>query len=175
MGIQASDSPSEVTLRKLEPSDRITDSVLRRMGEIASQLEAQHRRLDPFFAQVATALAKGRSHDAQTAAFQLEGALGAHFLYEEEAVFPSIRCAFPEMGDELDALCDEHVQARAKIQAAITNILESQLERARDSFVACAIFLTLHEGRELALISEACESASSCRNSGEVDLPTIST
>lgn len=175
MDINANGTPRAVSREKLELSDQITDCTLGRMETIARQLETQHQRLDPFFARVGTALAQGRSREAQTAAFQLQGVLDVHFLFEEKTLFPAVRSVFPETGDELDALCAEHKQARAGIQRAIDDILESQLETARDAFTGCALFISRHERREVALVSEAVRSANSWRNNGAVDPETDST
>jgi hypothetical protein len=155
--------------QRLEPCYRDTTHALRQLGTIARQLERQHRRLDPFFAQAATAFAKGVGHDAQTAAFQLEGVLDVHFLFEEKTVFPAIRSVFPDTGDELDTLCKEHTQARARLQAAVTEVLDFQFERAKDALADCTIFMEHHERRELALVNKALESARALLNSETID------
>jgi hypothetical protein len=175
VSVNPEDGTPVATQRKLKPSHQNVDHALVQLASIARQLETQHRRLDPFFAHVATAFAKGELHDAQTAIFQLEGVLDVHFLFEEKTLFPAIRSAFPETGDELAILCGEHAQARANLRVAVAETLESQLGRAGDALVKCTLFMERHERRELALVNNAFKSALSLLNLEHIKPLTDST
>jgi hemerythrin superfamily protein len=119
----------------------------------ANQIQAQHRRLEPLFEDLSNALAGGSSRDAQTAAFRLDGAVKAHFLLEEEVVFPAIRGLRPEHQAELEALSDDHQGLGAGLQTVIDQILKGQLDLAAESLESCRLAIKGHEGREEAFLS----------------------
>jgi hypothetical protein len=125
------------------------EAILRdRLRRAADQIQAQHRRLEPLVDDLSRALANQACREAQTAAFRFEGALKAHFLLEEEIVFPAIRGFCPQSTAELETFTGDHRRIGAGIQAVIGWILESRLEHAAKSLESCWHVIQDHEGRE---------------------------
>jgi hypothetical protein len=119
----------------------------------SDQIQAQHRRLEPLFEDLSSALAGGSSRDAQTAAFRLDGAVKAHFLLEEEVVFPAIRGLRPEHQIELEVLVGDHQGLGVGLQTVIDQILKGQLDLAARSLESCRLAIKDHEVREEAFLS----------------------
>ena len=119
----------------------------------SDQIQAQHRRLEPLFEDLSSALAGGSSRDAQTAAFRLDGAVKAHFLLEEEVVFPAIRGLRPKHQVELEVLVGDHQGLGVGLQAVIDQIIKGQLDLAAQSLESCRLAIKDHEGREEAFLS----------------------
>ncbi len=124
-----------------------------RLKRTASQIQIQHRRLEPLFEELSSALASGSSRDAQTAAFQLDGAIRAHFLLEEKIVFPAIRGLRSQDDTELEALAKDHRGLGVELQAVIDLILEAQLDLAAQSLEKCWLAIKDHETREEAFLN----------------------
>ena len=123
-----------------------------RLKRDANQVQAQHRRLVPIFEALSCALASGASRDAQTAVFRLEGAVKAHFLLEEEIVFPVICGLYPQYRAELEALVEEHRGLGAGLQTVIDQVLEAQHQLAARSLESFRLVVKDHEYREEALL-----------------------
>ncbi|MBW2541396.1 MAG: hemerythrin domain-containing protein [Deltaproteobacteria bacterium] len=119
----------------------------------SDQIQAQHRRLEPLFEDLSRALAGGSSRDAQTAAFRLDGAVKAHFLLEEEVVFPAIRGLRPEHQAELETLVGDHEGLGVGLQTVIDQILKAQFDLASQSLESCRLAIRKHEMREEAFLS----------------------
>ncbi len=134
-----------------------------RLKRTAGQIEAQHRRLEPLFEDLSSALASGTSRDAQTAAFRLDGAIRAHFLLEEKIIFPAIRGLCSQNDTELEALAKDHRGLGVALQAVIDQILEAQLDLAAQSLEKCWLAIRDHETREEAFLNTL-DSAASERN-----------
>jgi len=118
----------------------------------SDQIQAQHRRLEPLFEDLSSVLEGGSSRDAQTAAFRLDGAVKAHFLLEEEVVFPAIRGLRPQHQIELEALAGDHQSLGAGLQTVIDQILKGQLDLAAASLESCRLAMRDHELREEAFL-----------------------
>ncbi len=118
----------------------------------SDQIQAQHRRLEPLFEDLGSVLEGGSSRDAQTAAFRLDGAVKAHFLLEEEVVFPAIRGLRPQHQVELEALAADHQSLGAGLQTVIDQILKGQLDLAAASLESCRLAMKDHENREEAFL-----------------------
>ena len=119
-----------------------------RLKRAADQIQAQHRRLEPLFEDLSSALASGASRNAQTAAFRLDGAVKAHFLLEEKIVFPAIRGFCPQHHAELEALIEDHHGINVGLQTVIDQILRKQLHLAARSLESCWLAVKDHECRE---------------------------
>ncbi|HXV37293.1 MAG TPA: hemerythrin domain-containing protein [Myxococcota bacterium] len=122
------------------------------MKHVAEQIQAQHRRLAPLAEELGRAIASRLPRDAQTAAFRFEGALRAHFLLEQEVVFPAIRGCFPLPEPEIDRFADDHRRIDATLRALIEHVLECELELADRCLEACWLAIRDHERREEALL-----------------------
>ena len=119
----------------------------------SDQIQAQHRRLEPLFEDLSSTLAGGSSRDAQTAAFRLDGAVKAHFLLEEQVVFPAIRGLRPEHQIELEVLVGDHQGLGVGLQTVIDQILKGQLDLAAQSLESCRLAIKDHEIREEAFLN----------------------
>jgi hypothetical protein len=123
-----------------------------RLRRAAEQIQAQHRRLAPLVEELGRAIASRLPRDAQTAAFRFEGALRAHFLLEQEIVFPAIRSCFLLPQPEIDRFADDHRRIDAALRALIERVLERELELADRCLEACWLAIRDHERREEALL-----------------------
>ena len=132
------------------------------MKRAADQFHAQHERLVPLLEGLSAALADQSSRDAQTAAFRLEGAFRAHFLVEEELIFPAIRRLRAQLNAEITALVQDHRELRGGLRALIDQVLRSRLDLAAKSFDAFSLALADHEQREESLV-EVLDAAWSLR------------
>jgi hypothetical protein len=126
----------------------------------SDQIHAQHRRLEPLFEDLSDALAGGSSRDAQTAAFRLDGAVKAHFLLEEEVIFPAIRGLRPQHQAELEVLAADHQGLGVGLQTVIDQILKGQLDLAGRSLESCRLAVKDHEVREEAFLGSLDSAAS---------------
>jgi len=124
-----------------------------RLKRTAGQIQVQHRRLEPLFEDLSSALASGISRDAQTAAFRLDGAIRAHFLLEEKIVFPAIRGLCSQNDTELEALAEDHRGLGVELQAVVEQILEARLDLATQSLEKCWLAIRDHEFREEAFLN----------------------
>jgi hypothetical protein len=124
-----------------------------RVSRAARQIQTQHERLRPIFSELGRALSRNAWLEAQTEIFRLEGALQAHFLLEENVVFPALRGLHPECSAELLDLEREHVRVRREIRRIVVEILDKDLARAAESLSACVDVITEHERREQDLLS----------------------
>ncbi|MFQ5415491.1 MAG: hemerythrin domain-containing protein [Myxococcota bacterium] len=124
-----------------------------RVSRAARQVQAQHERLRPIFADLGLALSRDRGRQAQTEVFRLEGALQAHFMLEEQVVFPALRGMQPEYANELQDLEQDHVRIRREIRLIVEQILDSDLALAAKTLEACVTFLAQHERREQLLLT----------------------
>jgi len=124
-----------------------------RLKRASSQLQAQHRRLEPLFEDLSGALARGTGRDAQTAAFRLDGAIRAHFLLEEKIIFPAIHELCSQSDTELESLTRDHRGLGMALQAVIDEILEAQFDLAAQSLDKCWLAIKDHEYREEAFLN----------------------
>ncbi len=136
-----------------------TAGIRSRLQRAVGQIEAQHERLAPIFNDLSRALARGAALDAQTAVFELKGAMQAHFLLEEQILFPALRGLYPERLRELDSLEEDHERLRTALRATTAQILASQLELAGETLASCMTSLVAHERREGAFVRVVAEIA----------------
>ncbi len=129
------------------------DELRARLKRAAAQIQTQHRRLEPLFEELSSALASGINREAQTAAFRLDGAIKAHFLLEEKIIFPAIRGLPLRDEDELEALADDHRGLGRALQTVIDQILDARFELAAQSLEKCWLAVRDHEHREEAFLN----------------------
>ncbi len=128
-----------------------------RIRRTARLVGGQHERLAPIFAELNTAVARGDTREAETAAFRLEGAMRAHFLLEEQIFFPALQGLYPDREPELRMLMEDHELLRAQLRALIDRILASQLQLAAKSIADCSAALRKHEAREELFVKALAE------------------
>jgi hemerythrin superfamily protein len=129
-----------------------------RLKRAVDQIQSQHRLLEPLFEKLSSSLASGISRDAQTAAFQLDGAIKSHFQLEEKIVFPTFRGLRARNDTELEALIEDHRSLGREIQSLIDQILESKLDLAVQHLEKFWLAVKDHEYREEAFLSSALDS-----------------
>lgn len=129
-----------------------------RLRRAANQIHGQHELLRPIFSELANAISSQLSREAQTAAFRLDGGMRAHFLLEEEVVFPALRGMCPEREDELIALIEEHSRFLVDLDALVARILDRDLAAAERCLSVCSKFIAEHELREEAVIQGIIQS-----------------
>ena len=125
------------------------------MRRAANQIRDQHERMSPLFAQLSTLLVVGNVRDAQTAGFRLQGALHAHFLLEEQIVFPMLSALSPDRSRELATLLDDHASLESDFAVLTALISAGTLVPARESLSAFTFVLVAHESREENLLRAA--------------------
>ena len=131
-----------------------------RVRRAANQIREQHERISPLFAHLHTVLIEGNLRDAQTTAFRLQGALRAHFLLEEQIVFPVLRALCPDRASELEDLAGDHTSLESDFALLIDFILATTLQTAREALSTFTFVLVEHEKREEVLFNDAIETES---------------
>ena len=138
------------------PMDAYDVELRDRLKRTAGQIEMQHRRLEPLFEDLSSALASGISRDAQTAAFRLDGAIRAHFLLEEKIIFPAIRGLCSQNHTELEAFAKDHRQSGCwSFKPSSTRSSKAQLDLAAQSLESCRLAIKDHEGARRGLFAAA--------------------
>jgi iron-sulfur cluster repair protein YtfE (RIC family) len=132
----------------------------RRVRRAANQIREQHERISPLFAHLDAVLIEGNLRDAQTTAFRLQGALRAHFLLEEQIVFPVLSALCPDRADELGPLEEDHTSLESDFAALIDLILATALQTAGEALHTFTLVLLEHESREEILLNDAIETES---------------
>jgi hypothetical protein len=145
-----------------DPMDAYEVELRDRLNRAAGQIQVQHRRLEPLFEDLSSALASGTSRDAQTAAFRLDGAIRAHFLLEEKIIFPAIRGLCSQNDTDLEALAKDHHSLGVELQAVIDQTLEAQFDLAAQSLEKCWLAIKGHEDREEAFLNTLDSAPSEC-------------
>ncbi len=130
----------------------------RRIRRAANQIREQHERIAPLFVELNAMLTESRHRDAQTTAFRLQGALRAHFLLEEQIVFPSLRALRPNSAVEYVTLLEDHVSLEASFSELIDQILSATTQTATESLRTLTAAIVVHERREESLLQAATES-----------------
>ena len=102
-------------------------SLTRRRAGILSQ----HRQLDVFVRETSDALRRNCQRDCETAIYQLEGALNAHFAVEEGVIFPTLLGLRPDLSDWVAESEREHEGLRQQLDRLSRVIIASDLSTAR--------------------------------------------
>jgi iron-sulfur cluster repair protein YtfE (RIC family) len=110
----------------------------------------QHRQLDVFVHKVSQAL-----RDCETAVYQLQGALNAHFAVEEQIVFPALRGLDSELADEVSALERDHERLREDVDRLALAIVAPDITTARRALEEFDAALSAHERLEERILENA--------------------
>lgn len=127
----------------------------RRVEREATGIEHQHQLLAQLIRDLDRALDQGRRERGQQAVSRLRSALRAHFLLEEDVVFPAFRGLHPEREAEIDALSEEHRSLWADLEGLEFSVEGADLAEAARQFAALRRALADHEAREEALLAES--------------------
>jgi hypothetical protein len=92
---------------------------------------SQHRKLDAFVREVSHALRGGQERECETAVYQLQGALNAHFAVEEGAIFPALLGLRPDLSDWVADSEGEHRRLRRQLDRLSRAIIDADLPTAR--------------------------------------------
>jgi iron-sulfur cluster repair protein YtfE (RIC family) len=118
-------------------------------------IASQHRQLDVFVHEVSQALRRGQRRDCETAVFQLQGALNAHFAVEEKVVFPALHGLHPEHADKLLALERDHERLREDVDRLALAIVASDMTTAQKVLEDFDAALRAHERSEERILENA--------------------
>jgi hemerythrin len=128
----------------------------KRVEHEATSIRHQHRLLGELIGELSSALDGGQRTRGRQIVARLRSALRAHFLLEEDVVFPAFRGLHPEEGSAIDSLTDGHRSLWEKLER-----LERSVEQGADLEEAARLFSTLrgalsaHETAEEALLAES--------------------
>jgi iron-sulfur cluster repair protein YtfE (RIC family) len=135
--------------------DRNQPGLRIRLARQGTGIASQHRQLDAFVREVSQALLRGQRRDCETAVFQLQGALNAHFSVEEKVVFPALHGLHSELGDELLALERDHERLREDVDRLALAIVASDMTTAQKALKEFAEALGAHESAEELILENA--------------------
>ncbi len=126
-----------------------------RLARQGTGITSQHRQLDAFVREVSQALRRGQRRDCETAVFQLQGALNAHFAVEEKVVFPALHGLHSELGDKLKALERDHERLREDVDRLALAIVASDMTTAQKALEEFGAALRAHERAEERILENA--------------------
>lgn len=127
----------------------------KRVEHEATGIRHQHRLLGQLIGELSGALDGGQRTRSRQIVSRLRSALRAHFLLEEDVVFPAFRGLHPEEGTAIDSLTDGHRTLWEKLER-----LELSVEQGPDLKEAARLFavlreaLSAHETAEETLLAE---------------------
>ena len=124
-----------------------------RLALETKRISSQHRQLDALYELVVDAVNHRLGAAARSAFERFHDALDAHLSLEEELYFPALNGMRPELREELDGLCEEHVTLREKLDAIAHVLQEYPLEESVPLLEDMANTIANHEGREELLLS----------------------
>jgi iron-sulfur cluster repair protein YtfE (RIC family) len=127
----------------------------KRIEHEATGIRHQHRLLAQLIRDLSAALDDGVQARGQQLVSRLRSALRAHFLLEEDVVFPAFRGLHPEHGTAIDSLTDGHRDLWEELERVELSLEGADLEQAARLFAALRDALAAHEAAEEALLSEA--------------------
>ena len=90
-------------------------------------------------------LGRGQRRDCETAVYQLQGALNAHFVVEEQIVFPALHGLRSELADEILALERDHQRLRENVDRLALAIVASDITTAKRDLEEFDAALSAHE------------------------------
>jgi hemerythrin superfamily protein len=125
----------------------------KRIDHEATGIAHQHRLLRELFDELAKALDDGSRPRCQKLVSRLRSAVRAHFLLEEDVVFPALRGLRPEVGPQVEALSDGHEQLWSELERLESSMEEANLDETATQFASLRQNLGSHEAAEEALLS----------------------
>jgi hemerythrin len=127
----------------------------KRIEHEATGIRHQHRLLGQLIRELSGLLDAGRRDRSQQVLSQLRSALRAHFVLEEDVVFPAFRGLHPEHEAALDSLTEAHRSLWGELERLESSLEGAELEQAARLFAALRKGLAAHEADEEGLLSEA--------------------
>jgi iron-sulfur cluster repair protein YtfE (RIC family) len=127
----------------------------KRVEHEATGISHQHRMLAQLIRELASALDEGVQARSQQVFARLRSALRAHFLLEEDVVFPAFRGLHPEHEAAIESLTDGHRKLWTELERLEFSLDGADLGEAGRLFAALREALAAHEAVEEALLSEA--------------------
>jgi len=120
----------------------------KRLSRQRSGIASQHRQLDVFVRKISQALRQGQRRDCETAVYQLQGALNAHFVVEEQIVFPALHGLNSKLADQIVALERDHERLRENVDRLALAIVASDITTAQRNLEEFDTALSAHERSE---------------------------
>jgi iron-sulfur cluster repair protein YtfE (RIC family) len=128
--------------------NRDEPGLLKRLERQRTGIASQHRQLDIFVRKISQALQQGQRRDCETAVYQLQGALNAHFAVEEQIVFPALHGLNSELADKIAALERDHERLRENADRLALAIVASDITTAWRDLGEFDAALSAHERSE---------------------------
>jgi len=126
-----------------------------RIRRASDQIRGQHLQIAPIFQQLQVTVASGSLRDSQTLAFRLQGAIQAHFLLEQEIVFPLVLATCPNLSDDLTGLLEDHGVLDSSFRKSVDLIVAAARRSATQALDEFVSRFRTHENREEAVLALA--------------------
>lgn len=125
----------------------------KRIDHEASGIAHQHQLLGELMREVSRELESGSRERCQSVLSRLRGALRAHFLLEEDVVFPAFLGLHPELGEEMGVLSRGHHELWGELEQLELSIDGGDAREATRIFEGFRAGMKAHEAAEEALLS----------------------
>jgi iron-sulfur cluster repair protein YtfE (RIC family) len=122
---------------------------LRKRLELKSSgIVSQHRQLNLFVNNVAEPLRRLEWRQCETAVFQLQGGLDAHFRVEEQIVFPALQALHAELLEATNALTRDHLRLREDANQLVLAVVAADVPECWRRLGQLESALQVHERTE---------------------------
>lgn len=111
-------------------------------------LAAQHRSCDAEFVKIEQAAERGDWALASGAAASFVAETQAHFLYEEEVLFPALQAAAPMTAGPVTVMCNEHLQMRELFADLIDATRDQDRRLLSDAVDTLLLLMQQHNHKE---------------------------
>lgn len=126
----------------------------KRIEHEATGISHQHRMLAQLIRELSSALDEGMQARSRQVFSRLRSALRAHFLLEEDVVFPAFRGLHPEHEVAIESLADGHRSLWEDLDRLESSLEGADLGEAGRLLAALREALAAHEVAEETLLSE---------------------
>lgn len=127
------------------------------MASLSEALIDDHRYSDGLFADAEQAVRKGEWEVYRERLRVLADALGRHFAFEEDEVFPAFERASSMSGGPTDVMREEHAQMRESLDLLAAAAPEQDPEGCLAELDALFSLLQQHNVKEETVLYSACE------------------
>jgi hypothetical protein len=124
-----------------------------RVQRAAKKIPQQHRHIDELFGRLQAALTRDGLPEVKEMFLQYHGAIEANFAIEDDVFFPALHGLHPELGAELQKLCDEHRSFSKDLEDLADRLDNLHLKTFNSGLHSFIARLALHEWREERLLA----------------------
>lgn len=140
-----------------ESMDAMETGLRHRLQRAARQIESQHQRMRPIYAELEKALEHGSISSVREWLQRYREALEAHFELEDEVVFPAIVGYRPAWQGRLSQLLLEHERFRVELREIDEGLEHAFGESSARRIAALKDALADHERQEESLVGSVLE------------------